>query len=223
MIVMTTTMLLISCGGQQNVPAQTTPESIPTPEGTDTPTPTAVPPIATDTPTITPAPAESTITLENVHLVYDYFDTRGYMLGGEEATIIVDKLPVVIAGGVKSEIPLADIASMTLQPSTRQHPEVEHWDIPFLDAVVTLRNQESISCEIGAYLPLPSSGDKPASELYNTSNISDVYLQGEMADTGLTANVSLYDVQAFNVETPGDSLDSLGTVQISLRENKTTN
>ena len=204
MMVITTAMLLIGCGGQQNVPAQTTPASTPAP------TQTTVAPI--------PAPVESTVTLRNVHLLYDYLDTRGYMVGGEEATITVDKLPVVIAGGVRSEIPFADIASITLQPSTRQHPEVEHWEIPFLDATVTLRNGESISCEIGAYLPLPSSGDKPAAELYDTTNINDVYLLGEMTDTGLAGNVSLYDVQAIEVETPGDSVDSLGTVQVTLRE-----
>ena len=146
------------------------------------------------------------------------------MLGGEEATITVNKLPVVIVGGVKTEIPFGDIVSITMQPSKRQHPEVEHWDIRFLDATITLRNKQTIRCEIGTYLPLPRSGSKPAFEIYNGEaiNIRDTYLSGEMVDTGLMARASLYDIQAISIEVPGDSLDSLGTVHIDLGEKKTT-
>ena len=189
--------------------------------GSSTPTPptrTPIPRIETPTPVIT------AIALRNVHLVFDYLDRRGYMLGGEEATITVNKLPVVTAGGVKIEIPFGDIASITMQPSKRQHPEVEHWDIQFLDASVTLRNKQTILCEIGTYLPLPGSGSKPAFEIYGGEaiNIRDTYLSGEMVDTGLMAKVSLYDIQAISIEVPGDSLDSLGTVHITPREKKTT-
>jgi hypothetical protein len=156
-------------------------------------------------------------TLRDVHLVYDYEDTRGYAAGFEEATITVSKLPVVVEGGTKKEIPFQDITRITMQASKRKHPEVDHWDIRFLNAVITLRNQKTVRCEIGSYLPLPKSGNKPTFEIYNTTNIRDVYLSGKMIDTGLTAKVSLYDIQNMVTEIPGNSLDSLGTVNISPR------
>ncbi|MFN8504648.1 hypothetical protein [Kouleothrix sp.] len=193
------------------VPATATPippTATPTPKP-PTPTPTPVPP--------TPTPTVTTITLQNVHLVYDYLDRRGYMLGGEEATITVNKLPVIIAGGAKTEISFGDIASITMQPSKRQHPEVAHWDIRFLDATVTLRNKETIRCEIGTYLPLPKSGSKPAFEIYNGEaiNIRDTYLSGEIVDTGLMTKLSLYDIQAISIDAPGNPPESLGTVIIT--------
>lgn len=161
-------------------------------------------------------------TLRDVDLVYDYEDTRGYAAGFEKATVTVNKLPVVIENGTKKEISFQDIVRITMQPSKRKHPEVDHWDIRFLIAVITLRNQETVRCEIGTYLPLPKSGNKPASEIYNTTNIKNVYLSGKMIDTGSTRKVSLYDIHQIVIETPGDSLDSLGTVHINIRGKEVT-
>jgi len=203
---------LVGCGGSAPTAVSEAPVATSTPEQA-TPTPTPERP--------TPTPVPSTITLQKVYLVYDYCDTRGFMVGCEDTTITVNKLPVVADGGAKVEIPFADIANITMQPSKRQHPEVAHWDIEFLDATVTLKNQKTIHCEIGSYLPLPASGSKPAEDLYNTVQIEDVYLSGEMADTGLMTKMSLFDVKAISIDAPGDPPESLGTVIISPRENET--
>lgn len=156
--------------------------------------------------------APSTTALQNTYLIYNYCDTRGYMMGCEDTTITVTKLPVVTDSSAKVEIPFGDIANITMQPSNRKDPE--GGNIKFIDAIVTLRNQKTIHCEIGVYLLLPVNGSKPADEVYNTMRIDDVYLSGDMVDTGLAAKISLYDIQSISIDAPKDASGSLGTVNI---------